>query len=214
MLSILNTLHILNKVNIVGMGAARAAVEVKKSMTRKDKLMTEEKVVAECEKVLEEGTPLHAINANMIIDSLNTKGRSTVYKYVAVWQARRLEQATVVPFTLPADAGAKLQAVFAGMIGEVVLGDRQAAADQVAAANNETAAMREAMAALVTTLESTEKERDDALQLVDELDGKLLEAIVVAQAKHEIAEAAKAERDEVIGKYLPWLHANTPPGAN
>lgn len=42
-------------------------------MTRKDKWMTEERVAAECDKELAEGTPFHAINANMIIDRLKTK---------------------------------------------------------------------------------------------------------------------------------------------
>lgn len=182
-------------------------------MIRKDKWVTEERVAAECEKVLAEGTPLHAINANMIIDRLNTKGRSTVYKYVEAWRAKRLEQAILPPFVLPADAGQKLVAVFTGMLGEIVLDDRQAAADLVAAADKRSTAADDAMRGLLATLEATEKERDDALQLLEEMEGKLIDAVVTSKAQEEIAEVAKAERDAVFAKYLPWLEANSPPSA-
>lgn len=182
-------------------------------MTRKDKWVTAEQVTAECEKVLAEGTPLHAINANMIIDRLDTKGRATVYKYVEVWRAKRMEQAILPPFVLPADAGQKLVAVFTGMLGEIVLDDRQAAADQVAAANKRSTATEDAMRGLLATLEATENERDEALQLLDEMEKKALEAAIAADAHQEIARAAKAERDAILAEYLPWLRANTPPSA-
>ena len=60
-------------------------------MTKKDKWVTEERVAAECEKLVAEGTAPKAINANMIIDRLQTKGRGTVYKYVDLWRTKRAE---------------------------------------------------------------------------------------------------------------------------
>lgn len=182
-------------------------------MTRKDKWMTEEQVAAECEKVLAEGTPLHAINANMIVDRLNTKGRATVYKYVEVWRTKRSERAVLPPFALPAEAGQKLVAVFTGMLGEIVLDDRQAAADLVAAADKRSAAAEEAMRGLLATLEATEAERDDALQHLDMIEKKAIEAAIAADAHQEVARLAKAERDAILAEYLPWVKANTPPNA-
>lgn len=182
-------------------------------MTKKDKWVTEEQVATECEKVLAEGTPLHAINANMIIDRLNTKGRATVYKYVEVWRTKRSEQAILPPFSLPADAAQKLVAVFTGMLGEIILSDRQAAADLVAAAETRSAAAEEAMHGLLATLEATEAERDDLLQHVDMIEKKAIEAAVAADAHREVARVATAERDAILAKYLPWLEANTPPDA-
>lgn len=183
-------------------------------MTRKDKWVTEERVAAECEKELAEGTPIHAINPNMIIDRLNTKGRSTVYKFVEIWRAKRMELAILPPFVLPAGAGQKLVAVFTGMLGEIVLDDRQAAAEQVAAADKRLTATEEDKRGLLVTLEATEKERDDALQLLEEMETKVIEAVIAADAHQEIAKAAKAERDAVFAEYLPWRRANTPPSAD
>lgn len=182
-------------------------------MTRKDKWMTEERVAAECEKELAEGTPFHAINANMIIDQLNTKARATVYKYVEVWRAKRSERAVLPPFSLPADAGQKLVAVLTGMLGEIVLDDRQAAADLVAAADKRSGAAEEAMRGLLATLEATEAERDDAPQHLDMVEKKAIEAAIAADAHQEVARLAKAERDAILAEYLPWLKANTPSDA-
>ena len=96
---------------------------------------------------------------------------------------------------------------------QIVLDDRQAAADLVAAADKRSTATNDAMRGLLATLEATEKERDDALQLLEEMEGKLIDAVVTYKAQEEIAEVAKAERDAVFAKYLPWLEANSPSSA-
>lgn len=175
--------------------------------------MTEEKVVAECEKALAEGTPPESLNANMIIDRLDTKSRATVYKYFDIWLATHANRVVLSPFVLPVDVAQKVVAMFTGLLGDIVRDDRQAAADLVAAADKDSAATKETMRGLFVTLEATEKEGDDALQLLEEMEGNLIEAVVASKAQQEIAEVAKAERDAVFAKYLPWLEANTPSSA-
>lgn len=207
-------LHILHKLNVLNNVNMRPAIEAKWHMTRKDKWMTEGKVAAECEKVLAEGTPLSAINANMIIDRLNTKSRATVYKYVDAWRTGRTERATIQPFALAHDKTQKLVAVFTGMLGDIVIEERQTAADLVASADQRATASEEALQNLLATLEATEGERDYALQLVDEMEEKLIKAVIAADAHMAIANEAKAERNAILDKYLPWSEANPDPKAD
>ena len=180
-------------------------------MTKKDKWVTEERVAAECEKLVAEGTAPEAINANMIIDRLQTKGRGTVYKYVDLWRAKRAEPTALVPFNLSPDMTQKVVALFTGLVGEAVMNERQAAVDKVSSADQQVAQLEQQVRGLLEALEATEQERDEANERSMQLDEKLKTAVIDVEALLKIARDAKAERDAVYAKFLPWQLANYDP---
>ena len=134
-----------------------------KMMVTKDKWVTEAQVFSECEKLRGEGIAIEAINGNMVIDRLGTKGRHTVYRYVEKWSGQQVQRAALPPFVLADEDQKRLVAVFTGMMGEAMLADRQATADQISIKDVEIAAIRNAKDALLRDLDSTEKERDEAI---------------------------------------------------
>lgn len=180
-------------------------------MTKKDKWVTEERVAAECEKLVAEGTAPGAINANMVIDRLQTKGRGTVYKYVDLWRAKRSKPAALAPFNLSPDMTQKVVALFTGLVGEAVTNERQAAVDKVSSADQQVAQLKQQVRGLLEALEATEQERDEANERTMQLDEKLKTAVIDVEALLKIARDAKAERDAVYAKFLPWQLANDHP---
>ena len=176
-------------------------------MKKKDDWVTEEQVTAECEKLLTEGKPIHAINANMVIDRLGTKGRRTVYKYVDLWRASRLGAAVLPPFVLGEETGRKLVAIFTGMLGEIVHDDRQAAADLVATADQRAATAANDKSSLLVSLEATEQERDEAFLQLQEATAALHD-LRVHSARHELLAATyRQERDDLLKRYMQPMAA-------
>ncbi|RKE45872.1 MULTISPECIES: hypothetical protein [unclassified Sphingomonas] len=171
-------------------------------MKKKDDWVTQEQVAEECEKLLAEGKPIHAINANMVIDRLGTKGRRTVYKYVELWRTSKQGEAALPPFVLDEDKAKNLVTVFTGMLGEIVRDDRQAAAELVATADRRAAAAESDKLSLLVSLEATEQEREDAIE-------KLRVATIVIEqlrtgvaTQQELAVTFRAERDELLRRYM------------
>jgi len=180
-------------------------------MTKKDKWVTEERVAAECEKLVAEGIASEAVNANMIIDRLQTKGRGTVYKYVDLWRTKRADPTVLVPFNLSPDMTQKVVALFTRLVGEAVTNERQAAIDKVSTADQQVALLKQHVRDLLATLEATEQERDDANEQSAKLDEALKTAVMAAEVQMKMAEGAKAERDAINARFLPWLLVNGHP---
>lgn len=183
-------------------------------MITKDKWVTEEQVAAECEKLVAEGIALEAINANMIIDRLKTKGRGTVYKYVGLWRDRRARPTVLSLFNLSPEMTQKVVALFAAMVGEAVASERQAAVDKVATADQRVALLEEQVRDLLETLDATERERDEANEQSMKLSKELNKAVIAAEAQLKIAQEAKADREAIYAQYLPWLLANGHPDSD
>lgn len=164
--------------------------------------MTPEQVTEECEKLLAEGKPLHAINANMVVDRLGTKGRATVYKYVGLWRTSQLGAAPLPPFVLSEDKGRKLVAVFTSLLGEIVYEDRQAAADLVATADHRAATAEADKLSLLVSLEATEQERDNALEQLRAAN-EVIEHVRIRSTKQEVLAATfRQERDDLLKRYM------------
>lgn len=183
-------------------------------MTTKDKWVTEEKVAAECDKLIAEGVAPEAINANMIIDRLQTKGRGTVYKYVDIWRRKRAEPTALAPFSLSPEMTQKVVSLFTATVSDVVAGERRAAIDKVCAADQQIAQLRDHVRDLQAALEVTERERDEANEQSAKLDEALKKAVKAAEVQLKLAEVAKSERDAVYAQYLPWLLINGHPEAD
>lgn len=204
-------LHILHKVhdlNIVhtmhDMRTIHApARDAERDMKKKDDWVTREQVAEECEKLLAEGKPIHAINANMVIDRLRTKGRRTVYKYVEMWRTSKLGAAPLPPFVLDEENGRRLVAIFTGMLGEIVRDDRQAAADLVAVADQRAAAAESDRHGLLVSLEATEQERDDAMDQLRVAQDTIEKIRMWGTTQEVLAATFRQERDDLLKRYMP-----------
>jgi len=73
------------------------------------------------------------------------------------------------------------------------------------------AMLEERVRDLLKALEATEQERDEANETSIKLGEELKAAVIVAGAQLKIAQDAKAEREAIYAKYLPWLLANGHP---
>lgn len=172
-------------------------------MKKKDDWVTREQVAEDCEKLLAEGKPIHAINANMVIDRLGTNGRRTVYKYVEMWRASKLGAAPLPPFVLAEENGRRLVAVFTGLLGEIVRDDRQAAADLVAVADQRTDAAESDRDGLLVSLEATEQERDDAMDQLRVAQDTIEKIRMWGTTQEVLAATFRQERDDLLKRYMP-----------
>ena len=105
----------------------------------------------------------------------------------------------------------KVVALFTASVGEAVASERQAAVDKVSTADQQVAQLEQQVRDLLEALEATEQERDEANERSMQLDEKLKTAVIDVEALLKIARDAKAERDAVYAKFLPWQLANDHP---
>lgn len=177
-------------------------------MVKKDKWLTYPDVARTAEKLILNGIPEEKINGSMVWDELGYGSRHSAYRFLADWRAQRKVKSKLTPFAMSDEMRDRFVTTVADLMGDALQAERQALAKMAEASDVRIATQDDEIAALMTSLEITEQERDQAVVQVDEMAATNKDLVTALAASEASVEALRKEYDRLFDR----VHASKEEG--